>query len=144
MPNEKNPVLAAILGFVFGGFGLFYISVGQGIAALAVLFIGGIFTAGAAMPIIWIGCAVWGYNAAIKYNEQQQLYYQQESELGHQFGHTLPPTSTGHFAVPNQTGPFSAAGASPQEVAASPQFCGQCGSTLRPNIKFCTSCGSSI
>ena len=40
MSNQKNPAVAAILGLLFGRFGLFYVSVGQGIAALAVLIVG--------------------------------------------------------------------------------------------------------
>ena len=69
--NRKSPVLAAILGFLFNGFGIMYVSVKQGLFVLGFTFIIGFMTLGIFLPAVWIGCGFWGYLAAKQYNEEQ-------------------------------------------------------------------------
>jgi len=71
--RRKSPGLAALLGFLFGGFGLMYVSVKKGLITLAVLVIIGLITGGAGAVILWLGCAVYGYFLAIKWNKDHGL-----------------------------------------------------------------------
>ena len=66
----KSPGIAALLGFLFGGFGLMYVSVKKGLIALVILLIIGLITGGAGIVILWLGCAVYGYFSAIEWNKQ--------------------------------------------------------------------------
>lgn len=66
--QRKDPILAAVLGFAFGGFGLMYISLAQGAVALVILVVIGGITGGFAAPFIWLGCGFWGFNAAKNFN----------------------------------------------------------------------------
>jgi hypothetical protein len=69
--NPKKPWLAAVLGILFLGLGLFYVGKwGYGILLLIVGIIVSVFTAGLAAPIFWIISAVWAYYAAKSYNER--------------------------------------------------------------------------
>lgn len=108
--GRKSPVLAAILGFFFGAFGLFYISASQGITALVVLFVVGCGSGGAMAPLIWLGCAVWGYVAAEAHN--QAFEQAGAASLGSQVpgAHPFePPPAEGEPAVggdPGSSNPF--------------------------------------
>jgi hypothetical protein len=67
--GRKSPGLAALLGFFFGAFGLFYISASQGLTALVVMFVVGCGSGGTMAPLVLFGFAVWGYAAAVAYNQ---------------------------------------------------------------------------
>lgn len=144
MSNQKNPGVAAVLGFLFGGFGLFYVSVGQGIAALAVLILGSLVTGGVAAPILWIGCAIWGYVAANNYNEQNSLYLEQETEREAYYSDMVNQRPNSSQRAPSQqsNNDWNQQQQPDQNQPPRGRFCGQCGTELRPNVKFCTSCGA--
>lgn len=154
-PSRKDPALAAILGFLFGGFGLFYISAGQGFAALAVLIVGSLITGGFGAPLLWLGCAVWGYLAAKNHNERHGQFMLEDQETAGYFSPNPPPAgpynrATGGYPRPTtqypaQPQPSWAPGPAQQHGGpVSSNFCGQCGHELRANTKFCTGCGSPI
>lgn len=69
-PGPKNPVLAAILGFAFGAFGLLYVNVNLAAAFLLFKLLGGVATMGIAAPLIWLACGFVGYGAAVSHNEK--------------------------------------------------------------------------
>lgn len=122
--KKKEPFLAAILGFLFGGFGLFYISAAQGLTALAVLVVVGVFTGGALVLPIWLGCAVWGYAAAVNFNKEQALSFIDDEEVVEK-----------NFQLPRERQESQNTGES---------FCIECGNGLRPNAKFCGGCGARV
>ena len=66
---RKSRSSAAVLGFFFGPFGLFYISAGQGWGALILWVILCAISAGALGVLGWIMCAVWGWGAASSFNK---------------------------------------------------------------------------
>lgn len=70
IPGPQSPVLAAILGFAFGAFGLLYVNVNLAGALLLFKFFAGIATMGVLAPLIWISCGFIGYAAAIAHNEK--------------------------------------------------------------------------
>lgn len=70
--KQKNPILAGILGLLFNGFGLMYVSVGQGLFMLGFTFIVGFMTLGIFLPVLFLGSGAWGYLAAKQYNEEQR------------------------------------------------------------------------
>jgi len=65
----KSPGLAFILGFLFGAFGLLYISFKQALWAFIILFLIALITGGSGL-ILWFACGIWGYFAAKSYNEK--------------------------------------------------------------------------
>lgn len=70
MKQEKSPGLAAVLGFLFGGFGVMYVSFTQGLMAIGATFFVGLLTAGVGFVPMWFACAIWGYVAAQSHNEE--------------------------------------------------------------------------
>ena len=68
--SRKDPIVAAILGFLFGAFGLFYISPFQGFVGLGVLLAVILFTGGIGAIMLWMGCAIWGAMAANDWNDK--------------------------------------------------------------------------
>ncbi|MFU8807112.1 MAG: hypothetical protein ACNA8W_25110 [Bradymonadaceae bacterium] len=135
MRNEKNPMAAAALGFFFGGFGLFYISIGQGFAALAVLITLSVCSGGYGLPFVWLGCAFWGYFAAVHHNDVQHTYDDVEIDHLHdRFPPIVPKTG--------QAKPVWRSADVEAEPVKKGNYCGECGSSLRANIKFCTDCGA--
>lgn len=69
-PPAKSPMLAAVLGFAFGAFGLFYVNRNLGVCWATFNVLGGIATAGIAAPIIWLACGFIGYAVASSHNEK--------------------------------------------------------------------------
>jgi|TARA_B100000959_G_C14912867_1_gene595908 TM2 domain-containing membrane protein YozV len=67
--NRKDPLIAAIFGFLFGAFGLFYVSANQGFIGLGVLVLLWLITGGIGVVLLWMGCAIWGAMAAQNWNE---------------------------------------------------------------------------
>lgn len=127
--QRKDPVLAAVLGFLFGGFGLFYVSIGQGFAALVVLITISLCTGGVGTIPMWIGCAAWGYLAAENYNKNAASFLLEDEELA-QF-RAAP-------AINGSTEPVRTAQPQPQNT-----YCIECGSELRAGAKFCGGCGNA-
>lgn len=68
--KRKDPLLAALFGFLFGAFGLFYISPFQGFVGLGVLLAVILFTGGIGAILLWMGCAIWGAMAANDWNDK--------------------------------------------------------------------------
>jgi hypothetical protein len=69
MPQRKDPILAAILGALCGGFGLFYVSIAHGVCSLTSGYLLFLVTGGFALPVVIAGWALWGYRAAIEHNK---------------------------------------------------------------------------
>jgi TM2 domain-containing membrane protein YozV len=147
MLEEKNPVLAAVLGFCFGGLGLFYISVAQGFVALGVLITLGVCTGGVGVPFLWVGCAVWGYIAATSHNEQVRVLRADFDAPAQDFrGHypaQLPREASRQTTPSGFTGGYQPAPV-PKQLPQRASFCAECGTPVRGKGKFCTECGSSI
>ncbi len=68
--STKSEGMTAILGFLFGPIGLFYSTITGAIVMFIVNVIVGIFTLGFGLFLTWPVCAVWGYMATKKYNQQ--------------------------------------------------------------------------
>lgn len=114
--KKKNPALAAALGFLFGAFGLMYVSVIQGLVAVVLLLAVGVLTGGRLTPVIWVGCAVWAYFAAVRHNRR-------------------------HVAMPEE---LSSAGSPHTSPTASPRFCRGCEQELSPGADVCAACGRIV
>lgn len=135
-PEEKSPGLAALLGLLFGAFGLMYVSFAQGLIALALLIVLGGLSGGLLAPVIWLGCAVWGYVAAVSYNGARRSFHSQNAEQQnmHRGQHPAYPMNQGLPAAMPSYSP-SANG------TATAAFCGNCGAGLRAGVNFCSVCG---
>ncbi len=152
MQNEKSAGLAAVLGFLFGGFGLFYVSVGQGVTALIALVVISIVTGGIGAPFMWLACGFWGYAAANKHNEQSRLYLEQEDEIDSYYRGAPAPRQVQNQVPNNHNQGWQPAYTPTQQSGRQPthppvavgQFCDQCGTPIRGNAKFCRSCGAHV
>lgn len=122
--DKKSPGIAALLGFLFGGFGLMYVSVAQGFVALGILLVVALITGGAGTPVVWLGCGIWGWVAASNYNEKQAAFDVQNAEV-RAFDATVAATP-----------------AQPAQTAGS--YCPACGAPARSGARFCTSCGGGL
>jgi hypothetical protein len=129
--KEKNPAIAALLGIFFGGFGLMYVSIGQGLFALAILFIVWLATGGVLPVLIWLSCGAWGYYAAIYFNEFQRKIAQEDAAIA-AYQASVQPKS----ADPVRSGEAS--------TLSTPNACAACGSAVRTGSKFCGTCGQAI
>jgi TM2 domain-containing membrane protein YozV len=70
-PSRKSPVLAAILGLLIVGVGLFYVGKWwAGLGLIIATIIGSVFTGFLLAPVFWIISAVWSYMAAKDYNRR--------------------------------------------------------------------------
>jgi hypothetical protein len=140
MPNNlrdfKSPWLAALLGFLFGGFGLMYVSITQGIVSLLILFVISIITGGAGAIFIWCGSAIWAYLAAINYNERQQQFAKEDLEREQALG--ARPATPGKFTA------TTAQGAADPAYKRHASFCTECGAAIREGTNFCGACGLQI
>ena len=65
----KSPCIAFILGFLFGPFGLLYISAKLALWSFILLAIFGIITGGIGLSL-WFACAFGGYFSAKDYNKK--------------------------------------------------------------------------
>ena len=144
--KHKDPKLAALLGFLFGGFGLFYISAAQGVVALLILIVVGGITAGALAPIVWLGCGVWGYHAAQNFNAQQgALFDEDASRLAWESGSGFSQQHSPSPEVATSTSPAPPRAAPPSAASVGGgSFCTQCGSKNRAGARFCGNCGESV
>jgi len=68
--STKSEGMSAILGFFLGPLGLLYSTITGAIVMFLINVFVGIFTLGFGLFLTWPVCAVWGYMAAKKYNEQ--------------------------------------------------------------------------
>ncbi len=106
----KSVGLAFLLTFLFGPFGLLYVSVAGGIAMIVLNVVGGILTFGILNVILWPVEMVWAVVAAQNANKAVALM----PNYGHQMpSHTAPPVS-------NQTPPAPAAPSAP--IVSPPPF----------------------
>lgn len=140
--QKKDPGIAAILGFLFGAFGLFYVSFTQGLIALIVLIGGSACTSGLAAPVIWVGCSVWGWMAARKHNREVESSNSNSPELENSKHSTddLPVSNSQSSSDTSRNPPGRPDGSLHQQD----QYCGHCGAELRDGIQFCTSCGEEV
>ncbi len=153
--SRKDPMLAAILGFLFGCFGLLYVSFKHAAIAFVVLFSVGICTGGIGF-LGWFLCGFYGYVIAEDHNEK--MFYAEET------GQQLPPAhqqGVQDWSQPQQPEyqptpePRRQAGAGPQSgrQAAAPQernsdpyanlYCTECGTALNEGDKYCGGCGTA-
>jgi signal peptidase I len=69
--DRKKPWLAALLGLIFVGLGLFYLGKWlYGILLIIVTIILSVVTGFLAAPVFWIISVVWSYYAAKSYNSK--------------------------------------------------------------------------
>lgn len=144
MREQKNPWIAAGLGFLAGPFGVLYVSIKQALIGFGVCVALLLVTWGIATPIVPFMYAVWGFFAATKHNEAlaREQRVGAERLAAHLVGlgqlpgaapDALGPPSTPHL-LPGHAG-------SAQSVA-SP--CPSCGTPLRSGAQFCGGCGHRL
>jgi hypothetical protein len=135
MAESKNPFIAAVLGFLFGPFGLFYVSWKQALLAIVLWLFLSAVTVLVLGPVGWILCGVWGYLAANKHNEN----ISHDQQAAHQHA-AAQAVFQNLGAAPAMTVPTPSAPAAPASAAPS-SFCTACGQTLRAGARFCGACG---
>jgi hypothetical protein len=70
VPDRRDPVLAALLGFLFGPLGLLYASPLWALVMFGVNLLIAIFTLGIGLLLTWPVCAIVGYVAANNHNNR--------------------------------------------------------------------------
>ena len=129
LAGRKDPILAAVLGFLFGCFGLIYVSVKHAAIAFVAIFSIGLCTGGVGF-LGWFLCGVYGYVLAESHNQQLKL-----------------------LSVNHYDDPFDAPGPSPSAWAPAPSspraddpyaalYCTECGIPMKRGAKFCGGCGA--
>lgn len=154
--TRKDPTIAAFLGFVFGCFGIIYVSWVQAAVGLVLFLTLSACTGGIAAPVVWFGFAVWGYIAANKHNENAQraaaehaaahgvLYGQlpaNAAPMGIAYGYVGQSQSTVPNPAPHLSGAPRMLALPSSTFVTSP--CHACGASLRPGARFCGSCGTN-
>lgn len=68
--TQKSPMLAAVLGFFFGPFGLLYVGFVPALIMLGVNIVVGAITFGIGLFLTWPLCAMVGWSRANLYNKK--------------------------------------------------------------------------
>lgn len=112
----KKPMVAAVLGFLLGPFGLFYVSASLAITALLCIVGLSIVTGGLAALPTWVSCGVAGWVGAKSANKAAASAATPVSQL-----------------------------ATPAVAEARPagKFCSTCGQSLVSTARFCNKCGAA-
>lgn len=138
MNAQKNPWVAAALGFFFGPFGILYVSLKQALIGFGVCVAVLLVTFGFATPAVPIGYAVWGYLAAKKYNEM--LGREQQVAAERLAAHLVAQGMPGPASSPPSSVPLLGQLPAPQPASA---WCSSCGQALRAGARFCGACGAT-
>ena len=134
MPRQKDPALAAILGALCGGFGLFYVSVTHGFLSLIAGYLIILATGGCALPVAIAGWGVWGYIAATNHNKSLGIASPPEAPADVDVNRAPPAMQASRTPAPAHTAPRSPQASSPN--------CEKCNAELRPGARFCGTCGA--
>lgn len=72
---RKSLLLAGLLTFFLGPFGMFYTTIAGALIMLVVAVVVGILTLGAGLGVVWPICVIWGVWAGHRYNERRRRDY---------------------------------------------------------------------
>lgn len=130
--QKKNPLLAAVLGFFLGPFGLLYVSLGGAAKALAYVFFLTLISSGLLGFPTWVGCAVYGWylaDVANKKAEPSATRFEEAREGLIEEGWEPDPSG-------QQVAPDFGTESPRQDPGCA------CGAELRPGARFCAACGA--
>lgn len=149
--NRKDPTLAAVLGALFGCFGLIYVSFKDAAIAFVVLFSIGFCTGGVGF-LGWFLCGFYGYVAAENHNKQLAMAQPPDHALPNDQYQQDPYNDWSSQASdqrmhepayqPNHSGSPMGSQQSAKDPYAS-FYCTECGTALTETDKFCGGCGTA-